>query len=86
VWGALSIFPILATGDPTIGLLQEIAQAGPTVILLVVGWLLLTGRLVPGKTHDRVVDERDQLLKLAVTNAQIARSSIGKLEEATQET
>jgi hypothetical protein len=86
VWGTLFISPLFAAGDPTIGLLQEIAKAGPTVILLIVGWLLLTDRLVSGKTHNRVLAERDQLLRLALMNAQIAKQSIGKLEEASQDT
>lgn len=79
------IFPILAGDDPTVGMLEQIAKAGPTVIVLVGFVLILTGRLVPGKTHDRVVSERDQLLKLALQNAQLARTSLGKLEEATQD-
>lgn len=82
---SILLFPLAQDASPTIGTLQEIAKAGPTVILLAVGWLLLTGRLVAGKTHDRVVQERDQLLRLALANAQVAKSSLGKLEEAASQ-
>lgn len=82
----MTLFPLMAGGDPTIGLLEQIARAGPVVIVLVGLILILRGDLVPGRTHNRVLEERDQLLKLALTNAQLARSSLVKAEEATSET
>jgi hypothetical protein len=58
-----------------------LAEAGPTALLIVGFWLLLTGRLVPGRTHDAVVGQRDRLLELAITNARVASHSVAKLEE-----
>jgi hypothetical protein len=75
--------PLLAAAPDTPGgIIDLLAKAGPTAILVYGLYLILTGKLVAGKTHDRVVAERDKLLELAITNSHLARNAAERLESA----
>lgn len=73
---AVAAWALVGALDPTLTLVETLAKAGPTAILVWGIVLLLTGRLVPGKEHARVLAERDRFLELALKNATVASRAL----------
>lgn len=53
-----------------------LTRAGVVGVMAYFLWALMSDRIVSGKTHHRVIDERDRLLELAITNAQVSHRSL----------
>jgi hypothetical protein len=61
--------------EPFITLLTSI---GPSGMLAVMLWLVLTGKLVPKGQYDDVKDQRDRLLALTLENTRIANDATAR--------
>lgn len=53
--------------------LQNADKVGAYVILIIVALGFFTGQLVPGKTHTRVLEERDKYLEMAMRGMELAK-------------
>lgn len=62
-----------ATMDPTTWVLEHADRIGAFLLLILAVLALVTGKVVPGKTHDRVVKERDLYLEMATRGMELAR-------------
>lgn len=67
-----------AAGDP---LLEWLSRAGSVGILAAAVVAFLQGWIVPGKTHDRVREERDRALEIMYKQAEVAQRALEAAEE-----
>jgi hypothetical protein len=61
-----------AASDPTT-IVNWASRVGSLGLALVFGWLFLTDRIVSGKTHQRVLAERDRVYALLLEHAGVTR-------------
>lgn len=69
-----------AVSNPTT-LIDIIQSAGVIGLLVVVVYGAIKEWWVPGKTHKRCLDERDQLLNLALRQANAAEKAVSLAEK-----
>lgn len=70
-----------SSGDPLVDWLKNNASAVGMLAFLVVG--LMKGWLVPGRTHDQVVKERDKAMLMVFELADTARRAVETAERKT---
>lgn len=75
---AITLGAALATTDtsPDAQLVHWISSAGALGILAFVLVALMRGWLVTGRTHERVLTERNRLLELALTSTRAAERAV----------
>ncbi len=67
-----------AANDP---LLEWLSRAGSVGILAAAVVAFLRGWIVPGRTHDRVREERDRALEVMYKQAEVAQRALEAAEE-----
>lgn len=72
---------LLAQATSTDPLLEWLARAGSLGILAAAVVAFLRGWIVPGRTHDRVREERDRALEVMYRQVEVAQRALEAAEE-----
>lgn len=80
---ALSV--LAQAGEPTTDIIALISDASGPLLMAVIIWGAIKEWWVPGRSHRRIVDERDKLLELAIRGTRVVEKSVQAAETIARE-